>query len=357
MPLLLIESLRRILAALLLLVGTVCFWFLDGPWITVQLVDFAENLKNSSYFVPEGTTVESFREQRTKGRTVETRSETWHLLAQQLGTGTLPGALHRMDMGRERVAWVVPPGALPPTEQGEVKPDTYVRLEGTDAWLWVQHRTAREMGDLPGAIKNPFRAQAWLFLLAAVAVYILLPRRKPGDDEQSYSRAGAVVVPDWLGFIMSAFFLSIGMLVINNNCSSLDGGWGWFAAVIALMSLFCLLLPGIANYYATWHLRILERGLAITRWGTERLVAWDSILSTAPYRGKAHWVIGLLLIFAARGPGMAGQGLLVMSNQEQGIELQLANGRKVRIMANAFPGFEAVTDALRARGLFNPVAK
>jgi len=347
---LIIESFRRVLTALLLLLGTICFWFLDGPWPTVQLVDFSADLKNSPYFVPKGTTVESFREKRTEGRTVVTRSETWYLLAQQLATDNLPGALHRMDMGRGRAAWVVPQWALPPIAEGiplDYRWGVYVNLEGTDLWLWVEARTAREIGDLPISVKTPMRGQAWGLFLAAVAVYVLLPRRKPAPGELTYGRVSAVVVPDWLGFVMCAFFLSLGMLVISDHHYSLSGGWGWFASVIGLMSLLFLLLPGISTYYATFHLRLLDDGIALTRWGKESVIYWTDVVSAAPYRGKANWVIGLLLILAARGPGMTGQGLLVMSNQEQGLELKLNNGKKVRVMANALRGFETIEAAIK----------
>jgi hypothetical protein len=224
-------------------------------------------------------------------------------------------------------------------------------VSDADGWLWLQFRSAREIGDLPGSVRYPLRAQAWILVLAAILLYALLPRRKPAKHDYRYARPSAVVVPDWLGFAMSACFLSMGMLVLNENARSLDGGWAWFAGIMGLMSACFLLLPAVANYYATWHLCILERGLSINRWGRVRDVAWDQIVSAAPYRGKANWVIGLLLIVAGRGPGMVGQGLLVMSNQEQGIELKLTTGRTLRIMANAFSGFAAVSDALRQRGL------
>lgn len=347
----LVEGFRRLVA-----VG--CFF--TGMWMVVQpggslivarVVDFDQSYSRYDYSPTPAGSVADFIRRRTEGRTLDATGTLWAGFATAMRDGKAGGYVQRLSAESDGIALVYRPASLPGSLAGYLRPLSYVHVPAENLWISLSEVPAQEIDGLDRRWAYPGRnAGRWLLPLAFL-VYFLLPRRKVPQHALVYSRIPAVVLPDMLGLLGGAFFFTLPLWIVAENVPgqtawSLEGGWSFLTGALWLMAAVFLLLHVVAFFYATLQLAITNGALVVNQGLRSNTYAWDKMERCVPYVSSRGRVMGLLLIIFARGPGMLGQGLLVASNTERGLEIRMTDGRKLKIMAHSFPGYAKVVEAL-----------
>ncbi len=351
-----VEGLRRIIAVACLFAGMALI-VQPGPTLVVaRVVDFAQSYVRSPYTTTRAGSLADFVRRRTEGRTLDATGTPWAAFARDLRAGTAAGVLQRLSSERLGEAVVFPHDALPAFPEGDIGSLLYIHVPADDLWISLSREHAPEIEGLDRRWAYPHRTAGLALLPLAFLVLFLPSPVRPPPGALTYSRAPSVVLPDLLGLVGGAFFFTLPLLILAEQAPGQSpvqaaGGWSWLTWSFWLMAAGFLLLNGVAFYYATLHLLITDAALVVRKGARSHAYAWADMAACSPYASPRGRIIGVLLILFGRGPAMVGQGLLVASNTERGLEIRMRDGRSLRIMANSFPGFPAVVDALHRRGV------
>lgn len=350
-----LESLRRLLVAACLF-GGVYLVLMPGPELVVAgIEDFARSQAESPYFAPAGESLEDFVRRRTAGRALYATDGNWSALAESLAEGRPSAALQRIEQ-RGTARWVFPRDALPALPGANRHGLLYVSTGQAQPWVRLEFLPASEIDGLEARWTHPWRWTGLALLPLAVLLYRFIPRQAAPSDALVYARLPAVLIPDWLGLAGAVSFFALYLLIHHENLPgrpvpSTQDGWWLLLLVFAVMVAGFLLLVLTALRYATLSLRVTPEALEVRRWRGARRYPWALMAHCALYRSRRGGRIGALLAMLAPGPGSLGQGRLLAGNEEWGVEVVMHDGERIRIMGNAFPGFDRIVAALQARGV------
>lgn len=352
-----LELLRRLLVTGCLLVG-VALVFLPGPVLIVAGVeDFARSqIENPFFGRPGGESLDEFVRRRTVGRVVTATDGDSTRFIQSLLAGQPDAALQQIAQGHAR-HWVFKPDALPrAVADAQQKGVWYLSDAQAGSWVRLESRPATDIEGLDRRWRHPWRTYGLAALPVALLLYWAIPRQAHKADCMVYDRLSAVFIPDWLGFMGMCFFESLYLFVHQWNLPgepvpSLGDGWWILLATFSLLvaGFFLIVLTGFR--YATLSLCITDDALEVHHWrGTHRYL-WARMQSCAPYVSNRGGRLGALLMMLAPGPGAFGQGRLLAGNEEWGVEIQMHEGRRIRVMGNAFPGLTQIVGELQRRAV------
>ena len=179
---------------------------------------------------------------------------------------------------------------------------------------------------------------AALLGIAAILIYVLLPRITIPDGAYTYERIPAVIGPDILGFFMTSVFIALPFMA-----SALEGAeWGDLFDEIhpsALLVWPLALISGIILYiayrYANFWLKIEKDGLRIRTVSGEKFAAFSQIRQVAPHRrGLPRWMKALTP-FLILGGKYGAAGSIMLARDETGIRLEMRDGTSITIAADA----------------------
>ena len=352
----LVELLRRIVAAAGLLAGGWLVLQSGDSLFIARRVDFQQEFENALRFGPQSEVLNDFIRRRTAGRMIDATDTPWAAFVRAVHAGSLSGVPHHLTENASESVVVLERDALPRTIEGNDAKFAYLHLPGDGLWVSLSSQPAAEIRGVPPRWVHPSRGTGLILIGLALGTYAGLPRRRLRSAGLMYSRTGAVVLPDLLGLAIAVFFFALPIFVLGKAAPgqhpwSADGGWIWLTAISWSLATCGLALLAVGFRYATQEIVLTDEALIVARAFGSRRYPWHTMEACAPYRSSRGTVVGLLLILFARGPGMGGQGLLVASNAERGVEVRMRDGRRLCIMANAFPGYTQVIAALQRHGL------
>lgn len=196
----------------------------------------------------------------------------------------------------------------------------------------------------PNSIKHPMRTYAYLLIVSALLVYLLIPRPSIPERAAFYTRLNAVYLPDVLGVFLWT------------------GAWMFFflpddsAPVVVpyffllFFGLFALIIMWSANKYASSWYRFEDESF---QWSSPRgiqRIALDDIASIQPYKRQLpRWVAPLIVLFGKGRPGPTGVGILSgTAAPEIGMEITTNSGERIKVMANYLEADDAFTKRFQA---------
>ena len=349
-----IELVRRILSIVLLVSGGYLVFWPGEPLLVVGLQDFRQDFENrlgvSAEDKKDPEAFKSFMAHRTEDRTRDIRGERWIELAQnlrladgQLGSRALRGGTSPRFVFRQHEA--------PFDDAGPWRSFQYLRVNDGEVWLSVDRAHPQEIIGLPPGFAFPHRTTGIALIVLALAVYIVLPRRKPAEDELRYGTFASVIGADLIGLVCVLVFGLLPFLIAwFNNPEGNVLSWWPITVSLWVMAALGIVLLGIAWHYSALSLRITDEGLVRRSLSGIETLAWHEMQRAEPYQERRGRVLGMLLMLSGR-PGMVGQGILVASNEAVGVAVHMKSGRRVKIMANHLAGFDDVLAALTSRGV------
>jgi hypothetical protein len=172
------------------------------------------------------------------------------------------------------------------------------------------------------------------FCVAAVLSYTFLPRPEPAEGALTYDRAGAVVIPDWLGILLGSVLFALPVWAAPEHAA--DGWLHPMAWLVWPIGLLFLSFTVIGWRHEAFMLTIGPDGLAIDTGRKEHDIRWDEIAQVSPWsRDLPKWMRRLAPLLAATGnPGQA--GAIMIARESRGLALHLESGRRFVISSEAF---------------------
>ena len=200
----------------------------------------------------------------------------------------------------------------------------------------------------PAKFMFPFRRFSLFILLAGLAAYVFLPRRKK-DPEAIYYAGWRIILGDFVSFLMFATFFACPFFIVGGTVQAITQGWMFCLIFWPLGFLGLWLLP-INAWYASYriHLRedgfLLESGEKSLDIPFSRIEEYRPLILTAP-----RWLVWASAAAAMGGRGAAkigasGRALLLAGSAYGGLGLKLKDGASA---------FFWVTDAMGTNALKN----
>jgi|GEM_PF-1565953 len=210
------------------------------------------------------------------------------------------------------------------------------------------------INEVPGWLAHPYRELSVLLLLAAFLVYILLPWPKREPGALTYARGSSVIGPDWLGIGLAAVFFAIVLLAISDNTNAApEAGW-WFKitgwALPATLPGISILIVGL--WYASFALTIRPDSLRVVSLRRTDEMRFADITATRmePFTSPT-WLKVLCTILVIFTFGRGAYLIPLVFQQQPGLTLLGADGRKIRLLIGNLPGCAALLSALARFGV------
>jgi len=182
----------------------------------------------------------------------------------------------------------------------------------------------------------PYRPYVPWLLLAAVLTYVLLPWPRRTGAVLQYRRGNAVIAPDWLGIVLTAFFFALAMLVVSRDSNFMTvmdvHGWAPLTAwsLLALLIGVPMLVGTVAN--TVFAITLLPDGFQLEQWGRVRHCRYGDITeadlreTSAPRFLK---ILGLLSLFLNPMRGFV--PYLLLSRSYTMLHVHFTDGSAIRI--------------------------
>ncbi|MBE0656065.1 MAG: hypothetical protein IH602_00160 [Bryobacteraceae bacterium] len=176
----------------------------------------------------------------------------------------------------------------------------------------------------PAWLLYPQRGQAWIWLLAALAVYFLLPRAA----RRSSVRHDPIPITalDLAGATIAAFFFALPLFVHDSNTDAVDDIFGG-AGISWLVSAFVALLMMSNARRAAFGITVADTGLRLSRLTGNRDIAFGEIASVTPIDDGA---------------------------ERLGLQLRLTSGETIDLKWAGLMNFASLLDILWRTGYYRP---
>lgn len=205
------------------------------------------------------------------------------------------------------------------------------------------------------SLVNPMRKLTPFWLIGAVLVYILLPwPPKPSGNVFGYNRLKSMILPDWLGFGLSAFLIALPLLVISGDShfSSIMHTIPW-----SRITAWCMLgiLPGlsisiVAWFYSCTSFRLADKQVEIANpLGTQKY-DYEQIASIEQYDFVSPgWLKKASLILMYVSLFTLSYIYIMLSRKHAGAKLTLKNGRTETLLIEYLPRYDEFLRQLQTR--------
>lgn len=202
--------------------------------------------------------------------------------------------------------------------------NSYSTIAGRDLEFWY-HPEPRDSA-APAWILYPERSRAWIWKLAAIALYFLLPRAARGQSVRHDPIP--ILALDFAGAAIATFFFALPLFVHDSNAAAVNDIFGG-AGLSWLVSAFVALLMMSNASRAAFGITVAESGLRLSRLTGRRDIAFGQIASVTPIDD---------------GP------------ERLGIQLRLNSGEAIDLKWGGLMNFAALLDVLWRTGYYRPGA-
>ena len=362
------EILRR-LVALVCLVMTIGTALAPQPaLLRFGPIDFAHEQKESWFEDERQLALEDFIAQETEGRLLSVQGSAWTTFFGEFAdavSGRFAAWQGRLNVGWSAGSRVYFRPDEPPASEIARAVDanggfSYLALAGPTGaqYLTATYARPRDMlDDAPADLLYPLRRYSLWFLLAGLAVYVVLPRRKRDSGALAYSTVRAVILPDLVGLLLAGVFFALPFLIVPSNSSSADvldpdGGWIVLTLVCWMFAVGGVVIVGVAARYAAFSIVPGNDGLDVTSWRGRARYRYADMQVARPYARRASkGLIGLGVLATLLNWRAAAPTLALASSDSSGLEIVFRDGRTWRVMADALNGFDRLVGILRDNGV------
>jgi len=262
------------------------------------------------------------------------------------------------------LAWLAAAEAAGDSAAANTSGGKFVYLRWTEdspskiAGLMVLDPSDYGWDSVPIALRNPLRGYTGYLVVCAFSAYLLPPRpRKKASDALVFPRA-SIVLADLVGTALTIIFFALPLLIVaarGKPASLLDFGFDGFGFATLVMWSLAGVASSILFISAGQAVRqvvLLSDGLRDITWRHDVTIRFEEIASIRPIvrvmpagLQRVLWIAGLLL----RSPLLISQLLLFGRARTPGLELDLRDGTRLRIVA--LPGLERILERGKAAGI------
>lgn len=198
-------------------------------------------------------------------------------------------------------------------------------------------------------LRAPHWGAAAGWALAALAVYILVPRPAVPAGALRFETMPAIVMPDMLGFLLGTTFFALPLVVMASEEALREGLW-ILVAVMWLLGSAALAIHVIAARNAVSWIVLRDDGFTVaTLWAVSDFAFADIARVVPVARRLPRWVGTALFLFGGiRGAGVA---LLHADRVAHAIDIVGKDGTRLRFAADALGGLPRLLGALHRAGV------
>ena len=204
----------------------------------------------------------------------------------------------------------------------------------------------------PDSLVYPFRAFAPIPLILALAVYVLLPRRRTSPGALTYSKWSCWVIPDILGTVMAGFFVALSFILApeifgDGNVLGIASGAIWFTSVLWFMgAIFTSILYWSARY-SSFELVIQEDGISLRQLSKELEFRFSYLVTVewVDYR-PPRWLRILVRIASMFDWRMRSHDISMSLSRDWGIRFVFLDGSTFKFICSRLPDVQRLVDVL-----------
>lgn len=364
-----IEIIRRLVLLVCLILAVCLFFQTQNLLYETAPVDFSALQQESS---DKDLPPDEFITGEVKDRLVEVSGSQWEIFFNRttdvlVNKSPAGDWKDRVSIGwKEGRALYFKPDEAPIREiQGELVRIArtsllaYASLKNSQPPLYLSIRTMT-FGDAKEyaspTLLYPSRPFSLWLVLAGIAVYSLLPWRRPKPGSIAYPLRSNIIPLDIVGMLIFLGFFTLPFFVITNTLSQpdvFDSGWVVFTIVCWLMSLLGLVLVGAALLNAIFWVEIQPDKLVINNLkgrGEYPFQSMERFEHTAIHLSRGvRFFLQLLVIPLFLSRQFLGAMALnnLIKQQQNSLAIHMKDGRRVQIWDNALPGFDRIETVLR----------
>ncbi|MCX7718679.1 MAG: hypothetical protein N2111_09820 [Candidatus Sumerlaeaceae bacterium] len=241
--------------------------------IAVSAVDWPQRYQRQTRFLSAQPTLDEFVARETEGaaslRLAGPEWRAWRDRVAAFLAGGVSDAQLKARIGRshpeDRLFFDASEPRMAPLAAalGPEKPHVYLEFDGSgpDRFLGATLLKPGDFSDAPAHIVHPYRRAAGLIALATLALYILLPWRRPGGQILAYNRVQGALLPDLVGLLLGGVFFALPLFVCTNDPIMSfvvrEHGYFWLTVVALAASVFGLAAWAAAAWYASYEIALL----------------------------------------------------------------------------------------------------
>jgi hypothetical protein len=367
-----IEIVRQIVLLTCLLAAIASALVPEPALLAVRPVDFAADQKRLPRLLTVDESLEEFVARRTEDRVIQVEGSEWAAFFQAVAdaAGGQPStadwsARLGAEFGYSRDVFFrphEPPLYAVTGGLDDNRPFVYLLLyqRNQAQYLGVNYERPRDASHYaPTWLMYPYRHFSLWVLLAGVAIYVLLPRRRHPKGAAVYSRFHAVIMPDVLGCLLAGTFFAIPLFVVPANAPAADqmfsweDGWAVLTAICWLLTLLGAFILAWAAWYAGYEILILPDRLQVTTLWRMQEYLYEAMtgVKKPAIRKSSGWLSCLVLLFALLMPAAAGSVEALQSTEQNDILVECRDGRRLRIRSMALQGLGRVLKSLKQAGV------
>ncbi len=196
--------------------------------------------------------------------------------------------------------------------------------------------------------------------VAAIVAYVGIPWPRHGPRVLAYSRGSSVIGPDILGFVLTAFFFVLPILVVADHSESFDVGrllsveygWIWLTGVMWFMAAICATIVVVALWYATFAVHLLPGGMV--RFNLLGRAEWrwaDTVRAEPAHFAFPTWFRVAATLVGCLNWKLMGAILVGANAEMNGLRLVARDGRTLTLWADHMPEFPRIVQEMDAAGV------
>lgn len=204
-------------------------------------------------------------------------------------------------------------------------------------------------------LANPLRKLTPFWLLGALIIYILIPwPPKPSGSVFGYKRLNSVILPDCLGFFMSAFFTALPMMVISGDSSFTsvmrDVAWSRITAWSMLGILPGLSITIVAWFYSSTFIRLTEKQVEFGSPTGMQKLDYEQIASIEPYEFTSPgWLKKAALILMFGSFLTMAYIYILLCQRHAGAKVTLKDGHTKTFLIEYLPRYDELLKQLQVK--------
>lgn len=182
------------------------------------------------------------------------------------------------------------------------------------------------------------RGTASTLIVTAVLFYHFLPKVLPPPKALVYERMPAVVVPDLLGFALTAFFIALPFWAHATDDDMYENFLLVHPAAVLTwpMALITIFILVVAANYASYWVVIETNGLTVSSAKKEKFLAFEQMVEISPFRrGLPKWTKLLTPLLVLSGKYTVA-GAVLLARDANGMSIKLQDETSVNIASEAF---------------------
>jgi len=185
----------------------------------------------------------------------------------------------------------------------------------------------------PARFMFPFRKYSLVILLAGLAAYVFIPRRKK-DLRSIYYPTWRIVLGDFVSYMLFTMFFGVPFFIVGGMAQTITQGWMFCLVFWPLGFLGLWLLP-INNWYAGYRIHLRENGFLLESGKKIREIPFSGIEEYRPLILTApKWLMwaSAAAAMGSRGTariGASGRALILAGSAYGGLGLKLKDGSSV----------------------------